>query len=81
MSSNGQTIDSEGTTQEEAQSLLSDLCENGFSGDVDLTALALGRESEEIQSILDGEADVDEDLLMKIRGIAEERNIEIGESE
>ena len=81
MSSNDQAIDSEGTTREEAQSLLSDLCENGFSGDVDLTALALGRESEEIQSILDSEADVDEDLLMKIRGIAEERNIEIGTAE
>lgn len=79
MSSNDQAIDSEGTTREEAQSLLSDLCENGFSGDVDLTALALGRESEEIQSMLDGEEEIDEDLLMKIRGIAEERNIEIGE--
>lgn len=77
MNSTDQTIDSEGTTQEEAQSLLSNLCENGFSGDVDLAALALGRESEEIQSMIDGEEEIDEDLLMKIRGIADERNIEI----
>jgi hypothetical protein len=81
MNSNNQKIDSEGTTQDEAQNLLSDLCENGFSGDVDLAALALGRESEEIQSMMDGEEEIDEDLLMKIRGIAEKRNIEIGASE
>lgn len=81
MSSNDQTIDSAGTTQAEAQNLLSDLCQNGFSGDVDLTALALGRESDEIQSMISGEEEIDEDLLMKIRGIAEERNIEIGAAE
>jgi hypothetical protein len=77
MNSNDQTIDSEGTTQEEAQKLLSNLSENGFSGDVGAVALVLGRQAEEIQSILDGQTEIDEDLLMKIRGIAEERNIEI----
>lgn len=78
MNSENQAIDSEGTTQAQAQSLLSDLCRNGFSGDAGAFALALGRETEEIENILDGEAEIDEDLLMKVRRIAEQRNIEIG---
>lgn len=75
MQENEQTIDSENTTQEEAQKLLSNLCEEGFSGDVEKLALVLGRDQDEIQKIIDGDETIDEDLLMKIRGIAQERDI------
>lgn len=49
----------------------------GLGGSVEETALILGRTSDEIQAILDGEENVDEDLEMKIRGIAEERKINL----
>jgi hypothetical protein len=77
METNEQIIDSENTTQEQAQKLLSNLCEDGFSGNVEKLALALGRDKEEIQDILDGKAEIDEDLLMKIWGIAQQREVEI----
>jgi hypothetical protein len=77
METTDKKIDSEGTTLEEAQHLLTKLGETGFSGDVGKLALALGRDEEEIGNILNGEAEVDEDLLMKIRGIARERDLEI----
>lgn len=77
METNEQIIDSKNTTQEEARNLLDSLCQDGFSGDVEKVALALGRDEEEIKGILDGDADVDEDLLMKIRRIAQERALEI----
>lgn len=77
MDANSQAIDSEGTTQTDARELLQNLNENGFSGDVGKLSLVLGRDQEEIQSFLDGSGDIDEDLVMKIRGIAQERNLEI----
>lgn len=49
----------------------------GLGGSHEETALILGRTSDEIQAILDGEENVDEDLEMKIRGIAEERKINL----
>lgn len=77
METNNQAIDSEGTTPAEAREMLNNLCETGFSGDVGKLAVALGRDEEEITGFLNGESDIDEDLLMKIRGIARERDLEI----
>lgn len=71
------SIDSMETTPDEARELLGNLCENGFAGDAGELAVALGRDKEEMYDLLSGEEDVDEDLLMKIRGIAQERGIEI----
>lgn len=77
MDSKDKIIDSNGTTAEEARKNLSALCENGFDGDIVKFAVALGREREEIAACLSGEEQIDDDLLMKIRGLAQERNIEI----
>lgn len=77
METNENAVDSMNTTQNEAHELLNNLCENGFAGDAEELAVALGRDEEEIKEMLSGEEDIDEDLLMKIRGIAEEREIEI----
>lgn len=79
MGTNNDAIDSMNTSPEEAHELLNNLCENGFAGDAEELALALGRDEEEIKDMLSGEEDIDEDLLMKIRGIAQERGIEIEE--
>jgi hypothetical protein len=58
-------------------SALAQLHDRGFGGDTFMLALALGREEEQIREMLDGNAEMDEDLEMKVRGIAQERNIEI----
>ncbi len=71
------TIDSKGTTSEAAEDLLANLLTDGFSDDVKSLALALGRDEDEIESMLDGAENIDEDLLMKIRGVARERGLKI----
>ena len=58
--------------EHDGQSELRDLLENWFNGNLSTTALALGRTESEIEGALAGDT-VDEDLLMKIRGIKDER--------
>ena len=64
--------------QDEARQMLQEFCDRGFEGLHDMAALALGRDEENLDAMLDGTEDIDEDLIMKMRGIANERNIEIG---
>jgi hypothetical protein len=66
------------TSPEESREMLQAFCENGFDGSIEATALALGRDDDEIEGLLTGESEVDDDLLMKIRGIAQQRHIDIG---
>jgi hypothetical protein len=56
---------------------LTQLCMRAFSGDTGLTALALGRETHQIEEMMAGRDEIDEDLDMKIKGVAEERNIDL----
>ncbi|MGI9034410.1 MAG: hypothetical protein ACR2GD_00070 [Pyrinomonadaceae bacterium] len=74
METNEQTIDSKGTTQAEAREMLNDLCEKRFAGNAGKLALALGRDEDEITDFLAGIGDIDEDLVMKARGIRQERD-------
>ena len=74
---NENTIDDKETTQEQAHSLLKALCEKGFDGNIGQLAVALGRDTDEVSNFLDGNENIDEDLLMKIRGIAQARDLEI----
>lgn len=60
------------------KAMLSSFCDKGFDGSMSACGLALGRPTEELQSMLDGDTAIDEDLLMKMRGIADERGIDIG---
>jgi hypothetical protein len=62
----------------ETTDLLRRFCDNGFDGSLAQARLALGRPEDELQRMLDGSETVDEDLLMKVRGIAQTRNIDIG---
>lgn len=70
-------IDDQGTTQDEARELLQNLLTNGFDDEIDLLSQALGRPSEEILDAIQGNEQIDEDLLMKVRGIIEERNLKV----
>lgn len=71
-------LDDQGTTTDEARNQLNNLLKNGFDNDTGLLSMALGRPEEEITSFVQGDEEIDGDLLMKIRGIAAERDIEIG---
>jgi hypothetical protein len=64
-------------SQKEAREMLLALCKNGFDGSVGETALALGRNGGFLEQVLDGRQEVDDDLIIKIRGIALVRNIAI----
>jgi hypothetical protein len=61
----------------EGVDLLKDFCAVGFRSDIEAAALALGYEAELLRSMLNGEMPVDDDLEMKMRGIAQERNFNI----
>ena len=68
-------VDDPGTGGENARDLLENLRDAEFGGSTEETALALGRTAEEIEGILNGDEVLDEDLAMKVRGIAQERGI------
>ena len=57
--------------------LLENLCREGFDDDVSKLALALGRPAEEIEDFINGDETIDDDLVMKARGIAVQRGITI----
>ena len=52
---------------------LQELCGNVFEGDEAATALALGREEEQISAILSGDDYMDEDLAIKANALLEAR--------
>ena len=56
------------------------LRDEGFEADDERLAVALGRPVEEVQGWMAGDANepVDDDIIMKARGIAKERGIELG---
>ena len=78
LSADDNVTDLSQTSPEESREMLQAFCENGFDGSIEATALALGRDDDEIEELLTGEYEVDDDLLMKIRGIAQQRHIDIG---
>jgi len=73
----GQALDDQGMTADEGRALLGRLRDNGFDGDDARLAQALGRPVEEVQAWLTGGTPVDDDLVMKARGLAQERGITI----
>ena len=72
-----QTLDSEGLDQTGGLALLRRLRDQGFEGDDLKLSVALGRPVEEVQAWMQGGEPPDDDIIMKARGIAKERGIEI----
>jgi hypothetical protein len=73
-----QKVDDKGTDQEKAKRMLTALRDRGFEGDNGQFAVALGRSVEQVQGWLDGTETIDDDVVMKARGIALNRNVEMG---
>ncbi|HEX8072604.1 MAG TPA: hypothetical protein VF546_21830 [Pyrinomonadaceae bacterium] len=74
---NQTAVDAQGTSEQQGRELLRRLRDNGFDGDDAQLAQALGRPVEEVQAWLDGTTPVDDDLVMKARGLALQRGIQI----
>jgi hypothetical protein len=72
-----QAVDDRGTNQTEGRAILKRLRDNGFESSDEKLAVALGRPLEEVQAWTGGTEPVDDDVIMKARGIAKERGIEI----
>ena len=70
-------IQTEETLGSEGVDLLKDFIAVGFRSDINAAALVLGYDAELLRSMLEGETPVDDDLEMKMRGIAQERNFRI----
>jgi hypothetical protein len=70
-------VDDKGTNEAEGRALLKHLRDAGFAGSDEKLAVALGRPIEEVQGWMGAAEPVDDDVVMKARGIAKERGIEI----
>jgi hypothetical protein len=72
-----EAVDDRGTNQSEGRAMLKRLRDNGFDSSDEKLAVALGRPVEEVEAWTGGAEAVDDDVVMKARGIAKERGIEI----
>ena len=72
-----QEVDDKGTDQEEAKIILTKLRDQGFDADNERLAVALGRSIEQVEAMIDGAETIDDDVVMKARGIAIHRGIEV----
>jgi hypothetical protein len=75
-----QKVDDKGTGQEEAQHMIEALRDQGFDGDNEKLAKALGRTIEQVDGMIGGSETIDDDVVMKARGIALNRGIQIERS-
>ena len=71
------SVDDQGTTEGEGRALLKRLRDAGFEGSDEKLALALGRPLEEVEGWMGAAEPVDDDVVMKARGIAKQRGVEI----
>jgi hypothetical protein len=72
-----QEVDDKGTDQEEARSILTTLRDQGFDADNEKLAVALGRTIDQVEAMISGAETIDDDIVMKARGIALHRGIEV----
>lgn len=77
MSKTENIVDEKGTDQEQAREMVEKFCLDGFDNDAEKCALVMGRSADEIYDFINGDQAIDDDFVMKMRGIAEERNIVI----
>ena len=66
-----------GTDSAEGIALLRRLRDEGFEANDEKFAVTMGRPVEEVTAWMEGREEPDEDAVMKARGIAQERGIEV----
>jgi hypothetical protein len=72
-----QQVDDKGTDQDEAKNILATLRDQGFDADNEKLAVALGRTIDQVEAMISGAETIDDDVVMKARGIALHRGIEV----
>lgn len=72
-----QQVDEKGTDQGQAREILESLRDRGFEGDNEKLATGLGRSIEQVAAFIDGSEIIDDDVVMKARGIALQRGIDV----
>lgn len=80
MTDSGQgAVDDRGTSQSEGRAILKSLRDQGFEASDEKLAVALGRPVEEVAAWTGdgGDEQVDDDVIMKARGIAKQRGLTI----
>ena len=70
-------VDDRGTGQDKASKILVNLRDRAFEASDEKLALALGRPAEEVTAWQTGDEVIDDDLIMKARGIAMHRGVSI----
>jgi hypothetical protein len=70
-------VDDRGTDQRKAAKILLNLRDRGFEANDEKLALALGRSSEEVAGWTTGHELIDDDVVMKARGIALHRGVHV----
>jgi hypothetical protein len=70
-------FDDQGSDQFDALRIIRNLRDRAFDSSNEKLALALGRPVQEVETLTHGAAAIDDDLLMKARGIARERGVDI----
>jgi hypothetical protein len=73
-------VDNRGTDQTAAAQILRSLRDQAFDSSDEKLALALGRSTEEIETWTRGAGIIDDDVIMKARGIAIQRGVEVEQS-
>ena len=71
------TVDNSGTDQDTAREMLKKLSAGAGDGGLAHLGLIMGRPEGELQRFMNGEEPIDDDFVMKMRGIAGERGIDI----
>ena len=74
---NDNALDDRGTDADAGLALLRRLRDEGFEADDLKLSVALGRPVEEVEAWMSGSEPPDDDIIMKARGIAQERGIQI----
>jgi len=69
-----QSIDDRGNNQERGREILRNFIDRGFGGSMEQAGLALGWPQDKLRQHLDGGLTIDDDLVMKMRGIANQRD-------
>jgi hypothetical protein len=77
MAETNNPLDSQGMTEGQGREILRRLRDEGFDADDQKLAVALGRPVEEVQAWTGGDAPIDDDLIMKAKGLAQERGINL----
>lgn len=68
-------VDDQGAGQSDAVEVLRSVRDGAFAGNNASLATALGRSQEQVEGWFNGTETIDDDVVMKARGIAKERNV------